>query len=209
MNVANFTVSAVRCRSMACSRNSNRCCHSNSSAPAAADDCPNGGTVRFGVEPYDTAAQLVPIYEHIGKLIGEKLGCKVKVYRHHQLQRRDRGDAQRQAGDRRVRAARLRAGAPGGEGPGGRGVRHEGRQAGHLLGQPRHLSRLRHQDGGGHHAAIPSRSPIRPRPRATCSRPMGCARPASIRTRTSRRSMPAATRRRSRRCTTTRSMPAN
>ena len=35
--------------------------------PAAADDCPAGGTVRFGVEPYDTAARLVPIYEHIGK----------------------------------------------------------------------------------------------------------------------------------------------
>jgi len=32
-------------------------------APAvanAADDCPNGGTVRFGVEPYDSAARLVP-----------------------------------------------------------------------------------------------------------------------------------------------------
>jgi len=25
--------------------------------PAVADDCPNGGTVRFGVEPYDTAAR--------------------------------------------------------------------------------------------------------------------------------------------------------
>src|SRR5580698_5390803 len=53
-------------------------------APAAnaanAKDCPNGGTVRFGVEPYDTAPKLVPIYEHIGKLIGEKVGCDVKVY---------------------------------------------------------------------------------------------------------------------------------
>ena len=68
--------------------------------PALADDCPNGGTIRFGVEPYDTAARLVPIYEKVGKLIGDKLGCKVKVYRRHQLQRRDRGDAQRQARDR-------------------------------------------------------------------------------------------------------------
>jgi hypothetical protein len=25
--------------------------------------CPDGGTVRFGVEPYDTAARLVPIYQ--------------------------------------------------------------------------------------------------------------------------------------------------
>ncbi|HEY4919753.1 MAG TPA: phosphate/phosphite/phosphonate ABC transporter substrate-binding protein [Xanthobacteraceae bacterium] len=45
-----------------------------------AKDCPNGGTVRFGVEPYDTAPKLVPIYEHIGKLVGEKIGCDVKVY---------------------------------------------------------------------------------------------------------------------------------
>jgi phosphonate transport system substrate-binding protein len=46
----------------------------------SADQCPNGGTVRFGVEPYDTAARLVPIYEKIGNLIGEKLGCKVEVF---------------------------------------------------------------------------------------------------------------------------------
>jgi phosphonate transport system substrate-binding protein len=45
-----------------------------------ANDCPNGGTVRFGVEPYDTAARLVPIYHKVGELIGEKLGCKVEVY---------------------------------------------------------------------------------------------------------------------------------
>jgi phosphonate transport system substrate-binding protein len=48
--------------------------------PAKADDCPNGGTMRFGVEPYDTAARLVPIYEKIGKLIADKIGCKVEVY---------------------------------------------------------------------------------------------------------------------------------
>src|SRR5580692_11050667 len=48
--------------------------------PAAADDCPAGGTVRFGVEPYDTAARLVPIYEKIGKMIGDKVGCKVEVF---------------------------------------------------------------------------------------------------------------------------------
>jgi phosphonate transport system substrate-binding protein len=46
----------------------------------AADDCPAGGIVRFGVEPYDTAARLVPIYEKIGKLISDKIGCKVQVY---------------------------------------------------------------------------------------------------------------------------------
>jgi len=54
-----------------------------SAAPAMAaepNDCPNGGTVRFGVEPYDTAARLVPIYRKVGELIGEKLGCKVDVF---------------------------------------------------------------------------------------------------------------------------------
>src|SRR6202451_1690061 len=45
-----------------------------------AKDCPNGGTVRFGVEPYDTAPKLVPIYEQIGQLIGDQLRCDVKVY---------------------------------------------------------------------------------------------------------------------------------
>jgi phosphonate transport system substrate-binding protein len=49
-------------------------------APAQAADCPSGGIVRFGVEPYDTAARLVPIYEKIGKLISDKTGCKVQVY---------------------------------------------------------------------------------------------------------------------------------
>ena len=54
---------------------------SGSSAMAAdPNDCPNGGTVRFGVEPYDTAARLVPIYQKVGELIGEKLGCKVEVF---------------------------------------------------------------------------------------------------------------------------------
>jgi len=53
-------------------------------APAAfaanAADCPNGGVVRFGVEPYDTSAKLVPIYERVGKLLADKLGCEVKVF---------------------------------------------------------------------------------------------------------------------------------
>jgi len=49
-------------------------------APAQAADCPEGGIVRFGVEPYDTAARLVPIYEKIGKLISDKIGCPVQVY---------------------------------------------------------------------------------------------------------------------------------
>ncbi len=48
--------------------------------PATADECPGGGSVRFGVEPYDTATRLVPIYEKIGKLISDKVGCKVEVF---------------------------------------------------------------------------------------------------------------------------------
>jgi phosphonate transport system substrate-binding protein len=52
-----------------------------SAAQAAnAKDCPNDGVVRFGVEPFDTSAKLVPIYDHIGKLLGEKIGCEVKIY---------------------------------------------------------------------------------------------------------------------------------
>ena len=47
---------------------------------ANAADCPNDGVVRFGVEPFDTSAKLVPIYDQIGKLLGEKIGCEVKVY---------------------------------------------------------------------------------------------------------------------------------
>ena len=46
----------------------------------SAADCPNNGTVRFGVEPYDTAPKLIPIYQHLGKLIGDKIGCKVEVF---------------------------------------------------------------------------------------------------------------------------------
>jgi phosphonate transport system substrate-binding protein len=53
---------------------------SGPSTRATAGDCPNGGTVRFGVEPYDTAARLVPIYQKVGELIGDKLGCKVEVF---------------------------------------------------------------------------------------------------------------------------------
>jgi phosphonate transport system substrate-binding protein len=47
---------------------------------ASAPDCPKGGIVRFGVEPYDTSAKLVPIYDHIGHALGDKIGCEVKVY---------------------------------------------------------------------------------------------------------------------------------
>src|ERR1700745_3417289 len=38
------------------------------------------GRATPGVEPYATAARLVPIYQKVGELIGEKLGCKVEVF---------------------------------------------------------------------------------------------------------------------------------
>jgi phosphonate transport system substrate-binding protein len=52
---------------------------STSSFAATAEDCPNGGTVRFGVEPFDTAPKLLPIYDQIGKLISAKLNCNVEM----------------------------------------------------------------------------------------------------------------------------------
>ncbi len=48
-------------------------------AAHAASPCPDG-VVRFGVEPYDTSARLVPIYNDIGKAIAARIGCPVKVY---------------------------------------------------------------------------------------------------------------------------------
>ena len=46
----------------------------------AADTCPNNGTIRFGVEPFESAARLLPVYTDIAKLIGQKVGCKVDLY---------------------------------------------------------------------------------------------------------------------------------
>lgn len=46
----------------------------------AAADCPNGGTVRMGVEPFEATAKLQPLYDQIGQLVSAKLGCDVKVY---------------------------------------------------------------------------------------------------------------------------------
>jgi phosphonate transport system substrate-binding protein len=46
---------------------------------ASAADCPNGGVVRFGVEPFEAATRLLPVYGALAKLIGEKLGCTVEL----------------------------------------------------------------------------------------------------------------------------------
>jgi phosphonate transport system substrate-binding protein len=44
---------------------------------AAAPDCPNGVVVHFGVVPGEDTAQLLPIYDRIGKLIADRLGCPI------------------------------------------------------------------------------------------------------------------------------------
>ena len=55
-------------------------CGTITQARAAAADCPNGGTVRFGVEPFETAGKLIPIYDRIGALMAKALDCDVKIY---------------------------------------------------------------------------------------------------------------------------------
>jgi phosphonate transport system substrate-binding protein len=51
-----------------------------SPASAAAADCPSGGAVRFGVEPYETASKLVPIYDRVAAIMAKNLDCEVKVF---------------------------------------------------------------------------------------------------------------------------------
>jgi phosphonate transport system substrate-binding protein len=48
------------------------------SGAAAADTCPNGG-IRMGVEPYEDAAKLIPLYNKVAAALGAKLHCEVKV----------------------------------------------------------------------------------------------------------------------------------
>jgi phosphonate transport system substrate-binding protein len=47
---------------------------------SAQTSCPNGGTVRFGVEPYDTGPKFAPAYQTLAKAIGKHLGCKVQLF---------------------------------------------------------------------------------------------------------------------------------
>jgi phosphonate transport system substrate-binding protein len=53
---------------------------SSTAQAANAGDCPNDGTVRFGVEPFEAAPRLIPLFDKIGKLIEAKLGCHVQVF---------------------------------------------------------------------------------------------------------------------------------
>src|SRR6202521_2735247 len=48
-------------------------------AQTTAADCPNGGTIRFGVEPYEDAALLAPAYQPLADALGKALNCKVEL----------------------------------------------------------------------------------------------------------------------------------
>src|SRR6202165_4402810 len=50
-----------------------------SSAQTTARDCPNGGTLRFGVEPYEDAALLAPAYQPLADALGQQLNCNVEL----------------------------------------------------------------------------------------------------------------------------------
>jgi phosphonate transport system substrate-binding protein len=51
----------------------------NSVAALAASECPNNGTVRMGVEPYDSQETLIPLYNKIGSLLADQIGCNVDI----------------------------------------------------------------------------------------------------------------------------------
>ena len=40
--------------------------------------CPDG-TLTMGVEPFEDPKNLIPVYETLGKALGEELGCEVEV----------------------------------------------------------------------------------------------------------------------------------
>lgn len=46
---------------------------------ARAADCPNGGTVRYGVEPFEESAQMLPAFQPLADALAKNLGCKVEL----------------------------------------------------------------------------------------------------------------------------------
>src|SRR5215471_14411278 len=48
-------------------------------AQGTAPDCPNGGTIHFGVEPYEDAAVLAPAYQPLADALGKALNCHVEL----------------------------------------------------------------------------------------------------------------------------------
>jgi phosphonate transport system substrate-binding protein len=47
---------------------------------AAAAECPEGGHVRFGIEPYEASTRLLPVYDSLSKLLAAKIGCPVDIF---------------------------------------------------------------------------------------------------------------------------------
>ena len=50
-----------------------------SAATESGFTCPNNGTVRFGVEPYEDAAALLPVFQQMAQSLGRALGCSVEM----------------------------------------------------------------------------------------------------------------------------------
>ncbi len=50
------------------------------SAAKNATTCPNNGTVRFGVEPYDSGAKFQGAYKALVSALSKNLGCKVQLF---------------------------------------------------------------------------------------------------------------------------------
>src|SRR5689334_16256634 len=49
------------------------------SAQGTGTDCPNNGTIRFGVEPYEDAAILAPAYQPLTDALGKALNCNIEL----------------------------------------------------------------------------------------------------------------------------------
>lgn len=58
------------------------CGSSSTESPNASGNgkvsCPNGGTIRMAVEPFENPAQLTPAFKIVGDALGKELGCKVQ-----------------------------------------------------------------------------------------------------------------------------------
>ncbi len=123
-----FSVEQIRHRRCVRCRNGNRCRHCDLSAAGRGRGLPerrNRALRRRAVRYRDAAGADLREDRQDDRRQDRLQGRGV---RRDQLQRRDRSDAQRQARARRIRPARLRVGAPGGEGRGG-GARSAARTA--------------------------------------------------------------------------------
>jgi phosphonate transport system substrate-binding protein len=78
--LASVLAAAVALGASACSssKDTKTAAGATASGAAAADTCPNG-SIRMGVEPYEDAAKLIPLYNKVASALGAKLHCEVKV----------------------------------------------------------------------------------------------------------------------------------